>query len=65
MEQHSMILQVLTIITFLFATLKNAQKMAQFISLEVTKFTHYLKILYLIDANPLQMVDLFTLTADS
>ncbi|EAY01654.1 hypothetical protein TVAG_383930 [Trichomonas vaginalis G3] len=43
-----MILQVLTIITFLFASLKNAHEKMQFISKEETKSTHYLKIPYLI-----------------
>ena len=65
MEQHYMIPRVLTIITFLFAFLKIVYIKVQYTSKERTKSVHYLRILYSIDAIPLQMVDLFITPAFS
>lgn len=63
MEQRSLTIPVLTIISFLLASLKNAKKLAQFTLKDQTKSAHYLNKLYLITAVPPQEVDLFTTTA--
>lgn len=63
MGEQSMLQQVIQIITFMIVRFRNAKRTEQYTLKDITQSAHYLKIQYLTNVAPIQMGDLFTISA--